>query len=84
MHCEEGETGRRGGREGVGGAPGNALGPVLQGLVGLWKDLGFYPRGGRGPGGRWLRLSKGLSSPTLQEELNECAWQRLGARHAPW
>ena len=47
----------RRGRPG-GGEGGKELGPVLQGLVGLWKDLGFYPRGGRGPGGRWLKIGR--------------------------
>ena len=41
------------GDRGRGVRAGRGWGQVVQGLVGLGEDLGFYPQGGGSPGGLW-------------------------------
>lgn len=42
---------------------GKGQGQFVQGLVGIGEDLGFYPEGGRNPGGLWAEEAQSRPGP---------------------
>lgn len=58
MWLEQREQGRKKGEV----RAGSGQGQVVQGLVGLWEDLGLYPKGGRSPGGLWTEQRTDLGA----------------------